>query len=316
MRILIPSLTVLALLLSGCAAETGNTNSDPKSPRDEPTAPNPVTSETTGAVYGLVTDDTDYPLANVTILLQREGTDDVLYALTHIDGTFSYSQVAPGIYRIDALRLGFHATAQKIEVQAQETRHVRLTLISVPIPVGHYDTKILNGKTTCTVSVRTPVNYVRPSCRTVIASDTYHLAYDLKPGFVDLLVETNWRPTYTYGNQLLQTSFGFISGTLTVLKDLEAPPILRLEIPHAEWVAWDEAHGSDYSQYGGRLGLSTFAAHNILTSPSPVHFGMVIDQSFTVYSTSSFNQTIPEGFSVVPDEGVEEPHAQGPLAKA
>lgn len=86
----------------------------------------------TGSVSGTVTDTTGGVLPNVKVTLTNERTNETKPRTTDQDGTYSFSQVAPGSYRVEAEVQGFKKSVRlAVVVNVQQT-----TLVDIRMDVG------------------------------------------------------------------------------------------------------------------------------------------------------------------------------------
>ena len=94
---------------------------------------------TNGAITGVVKDSSGGVVADAALTLRNVKTDQtVRTAVSGPDGEFSFRNLAPALYTIDALKTGFQqVTHPDIEVTLSSTQRVEITL-----PVGAQETKI------------------------------------------------------------------------------------------------------------------------------------------------------------------------------
>jgi hypothetical protein len=79
----------------------------------------------TGTVSGAVTDPTGGVLPNVKVTLTNERTNEIKNGSTDESGAYSFSQVAPGSYRLEAEVQGF-----KKAVRSAVLVNVQLTTVA------------------------------------------------------------------------------------------------------------------------------------------------------------------------------------------
>jgi hypothetical protein len=86
----------------------------------------------TGSVSGTVTDTTGGVLPNVKVTLMNERTNEAKPRTTDQGGTYSFSQVAPGSYRVEAEVQGFKKSLRSaVVVDVQQT-----TVVDIRMDVG------------------------------------------------------------------------------------------------------------------------------------------------------------------------------------
>jgi hypothetical protein len=119
-------LVVVVLLLAGCVVSEDKA---PKGTEGPASAPDAAFSEDTGGVKGTVVTDETSPIAGAAVSLSPLGVSGV----TASDGSFSFSNIAPGRYTVFAASLGYEAGAQQVEVLAGEVKTVTMILSAIAI---------------------------------------------------------------------------------------------------------------------------------------------------------------------------------------
>jgi hypothetical protein len=122
------SFTVCAaiLMLAGCAepaAPAAAGSSTTTNVNDPGTF-----SETTGAIQGLVTDDSLAPLEGAEVALADLGKT----ASTDAGGRFAFSQLEPGAYVLAAAKAGYKSAVRRVEVKPGEQAEASFQLIPLP----------------------------------------------------------------------------------------------------------------------------------------------------------------------------------------
>lgn len=125
---------LLALTFAGCAA---GHDAKPEAADDAPLA-EPDVNQTVGAVFGVVVDDEDKPVAKAQVGV--EGPLGLTGANTTSNGEFSFPDLAPGAYRLFAQKIGFDAFTTTVAVTAGEVTRVevrlRPTMVGPDFPVA------------------------------------------------------------------------------------------------------------------------------------------------------------------------------------
>ncbi|MFW6157330.1 MAG: carboxypeptidase-like regulatory domain-containing protein, partial [Balneolaceae bacterium] len=81
--------------------------------------------EEDGTVSGVVYDrETSEPLGHAYLFLEELNRS----AISHADGTFEFRNVPEGTYTLIVQRLGYRTVNQTIEVQADETTHLEISV--------------------------------------------------------------------------------------------------------------------------------------------------------------------------------------------
>lgn len=149
-----------ALLTAGCVSSPA--------PSAGPDATIDVqVDSSTGAITGLVQDDSLVPLAGVTLGILEKNIETT----SGKNGEYSFNALAPGTYRVVATKLGYQTTAKAAEVRAGQVSP--LNLIMTPVATlkdPHVETIIAQGYIAC--GFATPVVVV--SNTNVCAWDTNH----------------------------------------------------------------------------------------------------------------------------------------------
>jgi hypothetical protein len=123
---------LVSVLLAGCmAGDAPDPGETPPATSDEPATP--VVTATTGAVRGAVSTESYEPLAGAKILLLGDGRTTTLgETATARDGSFAFSELAPGRYVLQTSRNGYLSKTQGVTVEAGKTSEVQIRLAAVP----------------------------------------------------------------------------------------------------------------------------------------------------------------------------------------
>lgn len=108
---------------------------------------------TTGAIRGVVVDEAIRPLAGAQVKLNR--AEGALFTNTTEAGSFSFSNLEPGTYFVEASRFGYGPVQQSVEVVAgdDDPPVVRMLLVRDPSQVAYYTAQTFSGFIVCTSSV-------------------------------------------------------------------------------------------------------------------------------------------------------------------
>lgn len=281
------------LLVAGCAGQGA-----PSATTDDLTYRPPSFGEDTGAIDGLVLSDEVLALGDVTVVMAPVAQ----VTRTGPDGRFSFNHLSPGEYALFANRTGYESVTTRAIVEAGRATPVRLQMAAIgPSNSTFVDAKQFVGYTLCTVSYRSSVNYLRPSCSLVNANagGTWNFRHEAKPGFHEYLLEVHWRPTYAYGNALFQ-ALGILNGSFLGVAEKESGSPLRMPLNNSYWPPKFASTGVNLTQRGGTLTMSTFAAHN-LGGVGGVQLGMVLDQRFTLESSIAYGGPLAPEYTRLKD---------------
>src|SRR5579864_4901198 len=90
----------------------------------------PVSAQTTyGSITGTISDPSGSAISEAQVTLTNSGTGEKRVQQTGSDGLYSFVNLLPGRYRIDAEKSGFKRTTQpEVVVQVQQTSSINLTM--------------------------------------------------------------------------------------------------------------------------------------------------------------------------------------------
>lgn len=110
---------LVAVMFAGCAAEA------PEPVQHDGTPDVEVDRKaTTGAIAGIVVDETITPIAGANISIQNSA----LWTLSDEDGGFAFEDVPPGVYFLEATSTQHSTTATSVEVKAGELSKARVLM--------------------------------------------------------------------------------------------------------------------------------------------------------------------------------------------
>lgn len=292
-----PLLLALALLLSGC------TGGDAAGPAAEP-APQTVSVvgpadsgslEDAGSIEGLVVDESVAPIAGATV-----GIDGFPQTATSgPDGAFAFNGVPGGTYTVFAAALGFGSAGKSVEVRVGEISTVTFTLTSIAIENATYtELTVFNGFIPCgfgliavTLSAACPTgSSFTPGTDTEVLTSvvtifdelvwTQNSAASATRLYMDAGYDQTCNPC-SYAERYGRAPSGpsplllRMDGPFKGISDAEDQDEMY-EVHHQVWVPGND--GSTQGQPVGGL---------------PV---VVIEQSFTLYTTLFYGEPAPETF--------------------
>lgn len=277
---------------------------------DLPAAPSPQVDETTGAVQGVVTDDSLSPIAGAQALLKEPG----LGAVTDASGTFVFSRVAPGSYNLFVAALGFEAIARRVTVEAGEIAQVSLSLVALPVVEPYSELLVFRGFFGCSwtaVLVTGPCFFPGPDINPYLFPDQNRaFYYNVWPHWRTLFAEIAWQQnslatgstlsaTLSYANRTTSHWWSSVQGT--------SPLLQRCDRTADEWMGCDgdsqlpEDEPKEIDENG------TYTRHFINTGTAEVAgqdllvFGMAFEQRFELFATVFYWEAMPEGYSARQD---------------
>jgi hypothetical protein len=304
----LPLVTLLLIAaLSGCVASSG----DPGlSVSDAPGSAEPVEfDDETGALSGIVTDVELSPLAGAT--LSFIGTE--LIASSAADGTFSFSNVAPGEYTLAAAKLGYEAAAKHVTIVAgSELSDVRLVLAPIAVVEPRVDVFFFKGYITCTIG---HAAFLSEECGQGVVTDVGTLGanpnnkIDWKFNITqvdelqDVLVELDWNPGSAAASKLtLYVAHKFAcnpncgvakeGGKIYCGTGNFGPPVMRCAMQGSDYSVKDPAKDLPWDMTARAWGAQVAATE----VPN-----IVLEQSFTMYRSEFFGEAMADGYSAVAD---------------
>ncbi len=316
---IIALLAALALLLAGCTGPTtleSTTTSEAGSEETQASDPNsstePGTSEAPdpdveyGEITGIVTDDSQLPVANASIVLDNDAQETV----SNLDGTFALSYVDPGTHDLTVVKEGFTNQSLRINVEPGKTAQAAITLVAEATVSDYVETFVQTGFVLCGVAVRPPTLYnVGTSVCNPLGADKFKLNYKVPTweNVTGVWLETSWTSTQVFGNGLqanwwIMVPGGQLNGYLAI--DNGTSP-LTIPVPRQaleDFYVYVNQKGLD--QCSGDVGCGLegwhFAYSSALGSSSPADFAVLINQTYNEYVTIFHRVPFPETFTALP----------------
>ncbi|MBI2077513.1 MAG: carboxypeptidase regulatory-like domain-containing protein [Euryarchaeota archaeon] len=189
---------LLVAVFSGCVGS----DAAESSVKSVPPAPPAEADGDTGGVEGVVTDDQINPIVGAQV-----GFTDVpaIIATTDEAGRFSLSRVPPGTHTLVAQKLGFEATAKKVDVVAGEV--VRgLALVVLPLAVEEPYPETLTHKGIIKNGVGIVLTATCSNCGT--AETFYKFKKGLPEDMAGLMIEAEWKTTDYLGIDIVDRGSG------------------------------------------------------------------------------------------------------------
>lgn len=306
-------LGVIILSLAGCTGPGANAEFRP------PTAAEPFEpaefSETTGAITGLVTDDSLVPIegADVTIV------DLGLLSQTSADGTFAFSYLPAQRLTVGVAKSGFAGQLMDVDVPQGAVAQVYVELVALPAAGAYHVTLVGAGRLNCGAAAWSPYtngtlhngSWAFPPCPvspTGQVGDTsivnFGATAEAAVKIQTMVFETKWR-----SNQVLSRTLGvywyrqletaYTEPSLSVAAG--ASP-LRSSVSGD--VLLDHVRKNLPNDGGCPIdGNCKFRAHVFAYAhDDPIQVTLVYDQPFVHYATQFYGLPAPAQFSAISDQ--------------
>ena len=294
---LVAILLAIGLLMAGCT--TASSNAVPASGDDgvAPSAQPAQASDTTGAIAGLVVDDSLQPIAGALVGLQ----DQPVTATTDVGGSFTFNGLLPGRYVVLANALGYQAASKAADVVAGEVVNAQVVLAPLPTAIPFPETLQFNGLIECGWGIQgagtgncLPIQFLLQQTGTPNPTNTQIIGlfqHSDAPSIVQGVFEMAWDPSAatTAAELLLNVELeqtGAIGGNVYGSASGSSP--LRVVTDDEPWAALTGEATNDQVQ------TRTFPAARL-----PPTF--VLNQRFTVYATACHFAECGELFTTLAD---------------
>ena len=301
----------LGVAVAGCVGEGTAQELPPPS-----VAPPPQVDVDTGAVEGLVHDDSLLPLDNAQIALG--GTE--LTALSDAEGRFTFSNVVPGDHQLFVARLGFDSVAKRVNVVAGEVTTVDVTLTAIPITEPWSTVQSKRGLFGCGASWRpqdpaTGGGIAACGALSLYANNTqfdqFYLAWDLS-GTGDIwkgaVFETEWQSNQVLGQGLwplwepLNCGIRFAeadgrSPIRTRLGEVELAEKLERASKSSDKDCKENCDDEDNCRFQSRM----FPSAQSLGPSYPADISIQVQQIYTNYLSEFYHAEGPVEFSAIAD---------------
>lgn len=133
-------LTVATLVFAGC--------SKPDNKPAETVPSEPVVSDTTGSIAGLVVNEEVVPVPGAQLLVKE--TEQT--TTTAADGRFAINALAPGAYTVFISAIGYEAHSSRLDVVASQITEKTFTLLPVVLKVPYHESIPFAGRFECSAA--------------------------------------------------------------------------------------------------------------------------------------------------------------------
>lgn len=291
-------LLLASLLLAGCSGGPSKTSKDDVVP---PSVQGVEVTATTGAIRGIVIDETITPIAAADITLN--GLD--VTTATAEDGGFVLNDLEPGSYFVAASKPGFSTVQAAATVEAGvEPPLLRIVLPRLAGNESYANTQQWSGFTQCAFSAT--VVFMQ-ACGLVDGRYINSFSIDSIPTFMQ--AEMHWQSTQAVTPKL-QLNF-YQSGTTDWKAAAGVSPLL-LTATGEEFV---EAKGEDATDNPMRVSPPYLQCAGGVTDPAscdPQTFAIVnVNQAYDVYLTQFYGFTPRDGWLLAVDGACSSPEQCG-----
>lgn len=302
------------LALAGCV---GGEATEPKGgPADQQVpeaAPPAQFDEGSGAIEGLVHDDSLAPLPGAQVAL---GELPEASALADQEGRFTLSRVPPGSYRLFAQKLGYESAAKLVTVVAGEVTMVDVTLVPLPVVEPYYVVKNQRGLFGCGFTLRPVVGVAVCGVLSLFLNltqyDKFLLLWQIsgkREEWDTGVMEMEWKSNQALGRGL--TLIWEVDGCSNVRNGTfgrsTGPSPLKIELRNDQldraFENFTKASCATSKCNEKKCDMHTrvFSAAETLGPSSPADVGVTIQQPFTQYFSEFYNGEAPVPYTAFQD---------------
>ncbi len=305
-RTLLVAVLAIAIIVAGCTF--GPPSSEPTTSDGDPLQLPVSYSSDTGAIRGIVTDESLLPVAGAHVALDAGDLTQ-----TRHDGMFSFSDVAPGSYSLQASADGFSNASKAITVIAGEVSDVRLAIQALGGQDAYHETLIQDARMTCAVNYQgpgpPPFNSANLGCNwvTLVAGpnpldqDLTTFAVTPYDGVAGLWMETVWQPSQVFAQEAqVLWMIKENSDDATVTGD----PILYTQgtspaVGNVTRAALDNVTAEETDLECVPEECTVLAFHSAYRTSTGV--SLLLDQRFSDHLTVFYGGEMPQRFTALPD---------------
>lgn len=321
-RSLLAIMLGLSIALAGCAGGDAQ-------PEEVAPAPEVDFDQETGGIQGLVTDDTLLPLEGAVVGIAETGFQTV----TDVQGRFAFSDLTPGDYVVQSVRLGYDATNKRVTVAAGAATDANIVLTAIEIEEVYYLLQNGVGRFGCGFAAKNPpvpgVLGARPALAGCAATygtplsstDQFRVDFDLQGTNVSrvksLVLESEWQST--------QAMSGGFSMYWEIYQEWGAGTLLTettrsVAAAHGRSPLKAVANNTTFEEgfedkWKGGTGLPKFCIENgeckmyvrafpyadTLGSGSPVDFSVYADQPFRHWMSEFYGEFASDDYTALLD---------------
>lgn len=265
-----------------------------------------VSDAETGIVRGVVIDEAQLPLENVTLTL---GATSVR---SDIAGQFEFQDILVGKHTLQASLEGYLNTSVEIQVEADSATEVRMRLQQAASSTPYHESQTQSGLHACGVGWRTtpdPPGYtglcIALQHAGASVADKSMLSWHIKIGnATGFWHETTWSPSTPLRGGM-NGVWGYVHDDGLTAEYIaengsrESP--LRLTSMIEEWIAAITETPSVFCN-AAECELRSFHSSygETLGTTSPADAGIVVNQRYDVWLTTFYNGPVPTEFTALP----------------
>lgn len=280
----------VAVAFAGCAGGTA-APAMAASPTVPSSAAPAKAAADTGGIQGLVVDDEAVPLAGARVgLLERD--EETVSAQ---DGSFSFSGLTPGVYRLAAEKLAYESAAKSADVVAGEITEVRFVLKALTPDIARTQSWIRQGF--MRLGVGTPVAAQQVN----VTGDAFYDWYQkVASGVMSAITGLEWTK-----NSAASASWMYFSiwkttnqcgGECTRINWTEgrSPLVVRADDMELDGKNWEV---NPYLLLRGPCGARVPPCQS---TDADALVQVVVEQKFQIYLTVSYGENLPPDASPFP----------------
>lgn len=191
---------VIVMFLAGCSSKDKNL----AALAPGTLAPAPEVDASSGAIHGVVTDESSLVLSGVKVGLVELKTEVV----SDENGQFTFSKLQPGFLRVSAHKLGYKDWLRNVEIRAGEISNVNIQLTEIPIEDSRprSEMQIFNGRIVCGTGNPVFVEVICGDPLDPVAPNTnqkFLFKFNISKEETGQLWEQSWKPTQLLSRDLL-----------------------------------------------------------------------------------------------------------------
>lgn len=276
-----------------------------------------------GSIHGIVVDDSLLPVSGAIVTLVADGRA----TKTNSDGVFAITLVPVGEQRLLVEALGYGSIAANIQISAEQTTHVDLTMSRVATAEAYHVAKIGRGLFGCGETYRqglwtvSGVPYLGgaffgiSACPNLSGDPDQDITWNTELSdnitlWRGAAFETEWRSTQAFGNGMVQD--WAVTGcannrNATFTRDTGPSPLREVlnafqldyrlnDLPNSSCNG-DERCNLEGCEIMNRM----FSWPSTFGQDSLFDIGITIQQTFTTYLTEFYRAEPPHGYSALPD---------------
>jgi hypothetical protein len=276
---------LVALVLAGCAA----------GPAPASVAADPDVAASTGRwVAGTVVADDLVPIAGA--LVRETGEDETVN--TDAAGRFRLENVtASSTSAVEASHPAFHNSTLRVDLQYVPNAEVRFVLRPLPSQEAYHKTVPTKGEVTCQVAFGSHhgfPGFYRESCAQVLPESKERVMVAVDPGVVAGVIELAWEP---------QSQFADIMGLSLFLstqkEEIMIAAVHSLAGDHYVSVYTGMTPVEPAKLLGGVFDTYVHVDPSLVDEHVPTNAGVVIQQTFTLYTTAFYGDPPPPTWSAL-----------------